>query len=301
MKRIITILCAVFIFTEISFAETSFYDSGNLSFDYQQSPSGPFSGTYEVEGEIDTTYVWPDTLEGVGAFVEVNNDTTEINLFAPRVNPDTTLDVFAFHIKTEGGFVPGTYSVSPDMSTLFGFVWKADSLIIPDNPDSLNIIDLISSIQAEYIFISITGSIVITEVTDSSFSGTFSGLALDSNASMLITISNGIFLTRLASINVNVDDNYQTVPGVSIENYPNPFSGSTTFKFALKGPAPVKLFVYNLKGQRVATVLDEEMTTGSYEIPWPSTNERSSLANGIYFYRLEVGERAFVKKMVYLK
>lgn len=47
-------MCCIYI-TEISFAETSFYDSGNLSFDYQQSPSGPFSGTYEVEGEIDTT------------------------------------------------------------------------------------------------------------------------------------------------------------------------------------------------------------------------------------------------------
>jgi hypothetical protein len=84
-------------------------------------------------------------------------------------------------------------------------------------------------------------------------------------------------------------------------NYPNPFSNTTTFKFALKDPAHVKLTVYNIKGQRVATVIDKEMAPGSYEIPWSLANEDHKLKNGIYFYRLEAGDKIFVKKMVIMR
>jgi hypothetical protein len=84
-------------------------------------------------------------------------------------------------------------------------------------------------------------------------------------------------------------------------NYPNPFSNSTTFKFALKDPAHVKLTVYNIRGQRVATVVDKEMKPGFYDIPWTPTDGHHKLANGIYFYRLEAGDKTFVKKMMIMR
>jgi subtilisin family serine protease len=99
------------------------------------------------------------------------------------------------------------------------------------------------------------------------------------------------------------EDNNSSIPIVCTlyPNFPNPFSNSTTFKFALKDPAHVKLTVYNIKGQRVATVIDKEMAPGSYEIPWSLANEDHKLKNGIYFYRLEAGDKIFVKKMVIMR
>jgi hypothetical protein len=99
------------------------------------------------------------------------------------------------------------------------------------------------------------------------------------------------------------EDNNSSIPIVCTlyPNYPNPFSNSTTFKFALKDPGHAKLSVYNIKGQRVATVIDEELKPGSYEIPWSLANEDHKLKNGIYFYRLEAGDKTFVKKMVIMR
>lgn len=96
------------------------------------------------------------------------------------------------------------------------------------------------------------------------------------------------------------DENFQIPPFLS-PNYPNPFSGSTTFKFTLPYPAHVELSVYNIRGERLATVVDEEMGSGSYEIPWSPSNGNSSLTNGIYFYRLEAGDNTVVKKMVIMQ
>jgi len=84
-------------------------------------------------------------------------------------------------------------------------------------------------------------------------------------------------------------------------NFPNPFSHSTTFRFALKDAGHVELAVYNIRGQRVATVVDEEKEPGWYEIPWTPTDGHHKLANGIYFYRLEAGDKTFVKKMVIMQ
>jgi hypothetical protein len=101
---------------------------------------------------------------------------------------------------------------------------------------------------------------------------------------------------------VGIGDNGGITPSLSLfQNYPNPFSNSTTFKFALKDPAHVKLTVYNIRGQRIATVIDEELKPDSYEIPWSPAGEDHKLTNGIYFYRLEAGDKSFVKKMVIMR
>jgi hypothetical protein len=48
-------------------------------------------------------------------------------------------------------------------------------------------------------------------------------------------------------------------------------------------------------------VIDEELKPGSYEIPWSLADEDHKLKNGIYFYRLEAGDKTFVKKMVIMR
>jgi len=85
-------------------------------------------------------------------------------------------------------------------------------------------------------------------------------------------------------------------------NFPNPFTNSTTISFSLKEKSNVKLTVYNMKGQLVSTLINKEMNpSANHEIIWNGKNGNSMLANGIYFYKLETKDKSFVKRMIILK
>jgi len=81
------------------------------------------------------------------------------------------------------------------------------------------------------------------------------------------------------------------------QNYPNPFNPSTTIKFEIKSNNHVTLTVFNLLGQEVATLVNEELASGSYRV----TFDGKSLASGVYFYKIESGSFTSVKKMMFLK
>jgi hypothetical protein len=85
-------------------------------------------------------------------------------------------------------------------------------------------------------------------------------------------------------------------------NYPNPFNPSTTIKYALPRPGKVALVVYNLLGQKVRTLVNKEHPSGRFEVIWDgSDNYGNVVGTGLYFYRLETNEMAFVKKMLFVK
>jgi hypothetical protein len=81
------------------------------------------------------------------------------------------------------------------------------------------------------------------------------------------------------------------------QNYPNPFNPSTVIEFALPKDAYVKLEVYNILGQKVATLVDEVRPAGYYSVKLDGTN----LASGMYLYRLTAGNQTFLKKLVLMK
>jgi hypothetical protein len=81
------------------------------------------------------------------------------------------------------------------------------------------------------------------------------------------------------------------------QNYPNPFNPSTTINFSVNKASNVKLTVYNMLGQKVATLVDNFMNAGSYEVKFNA----SRLASGVYFYSLEAGSFKANKKMMLLK
>ncbi|HVN49139.1 MAG TPA: CBM35 domain-containing protein, partial [Bacteroidota bacterium] len=81
------------------------------------------------------------------------------------------------------------------------------------------------------------------------------------------------------------------------QNFPNPFNPATTIKFSLAQSSHVKLIVYNLLGQKVATLADKFMNAGVYHIQF----DAARFATGVYFYRLEAAGNVFQKKMLLLK
>jgi hypothetical protein len=81
------------------------------------------------------------------------------------------------------------------------------------------------------------------------------------------------------------------------QNYPNPFNPSTTIEFALPKQSHVVLEVYNVIGQRVATLVDEVRDIGYHKVRFDATG----IASGMYFYRLITNETSFLKRMILLK
>lgn len=80
-------------------------------------------------------------------------------------------------------------------------------------------------------------------------------------------------------------------------NYPNPFNAQTKFRFQIPKNGLVKLKIYDLSGKEIETLIDGNLTAGSYEINWHS----GSLASGVYFYSIETSGFRDVKRAVILK
>ncbi len=83
------------------------------------------------------------------------------------------------------------------------------------------------------------------------------------------------------------------------QNYPNPFNPSTEIKFSLPQDSHVKLELFNTLGEKVATLIDKEMTAGSHNYQLSISNYQ--LPSGVYFYKLQSGSFSETKKMILLK
>ncbi|UCG61522.1 MAG: S8 family serine peptidase [Candidatus Zixiibacteriota bacterium] len=81
------------------------------------------------------------------------------------------------------------------------------------------------------------------------------------------------------------------------QNYPNPFNPGTEVSFSLKAPGHVSLVVYNIRGQKVATLADREYSAGIHSVMW----DASKMPSGVYLYRLETTDFKETKKMILLK
>ncbi|MGF1669284.1 MAG: T9SS type A sorting domain-containing protein, partial [Balneolaceae bacterium] len=81
------------------------------------------------------------------------------------------------------------------------------------------------------------------------------------------------------------------------QNFPNPFNPSTVINFTLPQASEVKLNVYNVLGQRVATLVNGQLNSGTHSIRF----DARSLASGVYFYRLEAGNFIQQKSMTLIK
>ncbi|MCH8557837.1 MAG: T9SS type A sorting domain-containing protein [Balneolia bacterium] len=90
----------------------------------------------------------------------------------------------------------------------------------------------------------------------------------------------------------------QTVKGFELgQNYPNPFNPTTNISFTLPEASEVRLEVYNMQGQRVASLVNSSMSAGSHIVSFDATN----LSSGIYMYRMTAGAFTATNKMMLVK
>ena len=84
---------------------------------------------------------------------------------------------------------------------------------------------------------------------------------------------------------------------ILFQNYPNPFNPGTDIRFSIPAASHVSLTVYSILGAEVAVLVDDDKPAGSYAAHFNG----STLASGIYFYRLQAGSQILAKKMILLK
>jgi hypothetical protein len=91
------------------------------------------------------------------------------------------------------------------------------------------------------------------------------------------------------------------------QNYPNPFNPTTSIEFSLPVASTVQLVVYNILGQQVATLINEQRSSGNHSVLWNATDSNGmKLSSGIYFYELRAAGTngnnfQQIKKMILLK
>jgi photosystem II stability/assembly factor-like uncharacterized protein len=86
------------------------------------------------------------------------------------------------------------------------------------------------------------------------------------------------------------------------QNYPNPFNPTTIIRYDLPGTGRVVLTIYNMKGQKVKTLVNKIQTPGKKVVAWDGRDDFGNLVStGIYIYRLQAGIQIKTKKMLFLK
>ncbi|MCW9098399.1 MAG: T9SS type A sorting domain-containing protein, partial [Ignavibacteriaceae bacterium] len=119
-------------------------------------------------------------------------------------------------------------------------------------------------------------------------------------------LKQGNYQYRLKQIDFDGSFKYSDIVKVEIsapvefsleQNFPNPFNPSTSIQYAISGKQFVSLKIYDLLGNEITTLVNEEKPIGKYEVEFNATG----LPSGIYFYKLQAGDFIQTKKMILMK
>ncbi|MCK5050965.1 MAG: T9SS type A sorting domain-containing protein [Candidatus Cloacimonetes bacterium] len=117
-----------------------------------------------------------------------------------------------------------------------------------------------------------------------------------------IFYSNGVHLMRTDENIVSVSENIIHKLKCELSVFPNPFNPETTISYSLNTNSKLILEIYNIKGQKVKTLINDFVEAGYHEIIWDGKDKKNkSVASGIYFYRLVTDSYQKTKKMLLLK
>ena len=150
----------------------------------------------------------------------------------------------------------------------------------------------------------ITGTIAPGESEDVEF--TFD---MNEVPDTVLFLSATIDVTSNSPVNVSIDVSVDLTSGIEgsegylptnftlEQNYPNPFNARTEIKYALPVDSDVELDIYNVLGQKVETLVDENQPAGYHRVAWNAKDKSS----GMYFYKIRAGDYVETKKMLLLK
>ena len=136
----------------------------------------------------------------------------------------------------------------------------------------------------------VTGSTKSINFPTKTLSGAYNDTALDGSADAFI-------LKFSSTVDIKKISNEIPVKYSLHQNYPNPFNPTTNIRYDIPKSSFVKITVYNILGKELATLVNEKLSAGSYEVDWDAT----SYTSGVYFYKLITDNFVDVKKMLLIK
>ena len=192
---------------------------------------------------------------------------------------------FGFIIKTTNGGIDWTME-----GYSYGFC--------PLNDVCISSVDVVTMVGCGKIFRSIdkgaTWSIQtadsVGELIGVDFIGDNTGWVVGTNGSIYHTTNGGVFVE---------EEQIDGIPAAYnlTQNFPNPFNPSTKIKYSVPQTSQVQIKVFDVLGNEIETLVNEEKLAGTYELTWYAAN----LPSGVYFYQLKAGDFISTKKMILIK
>mgnify|MGYP000938694870 CR=1 FL=1 len=117
-----------------------------------------------------------------------------------------------------------------------------------------------------------------------------------------LVVSDDRFLVIDAGYALSVDEGILPEVFALHQNYPNPFNPVTTIRYDVPEQSHVTMEIYNLLGQKVATLVNGIQEPGYHAIMWNGTNmSGAAMSSGMYFYHIQAGDFRSVKKLILVK
>jgi len=114
---------------------------------------------------------------------------------------------------------------------------------------------------------------------------------------------NNFYLQKIdISDYVDTNDNIIPVTEFTVNAYPNPFNPNLTISYSLPADSDVSIDIYNLKGQKVTSLLNERIKAGEHQLVWNGKDNRDrSVGSGVYFYKVKAGSLENTNKIILMK
>jgi hypothetical protein len=276
---------------------------------------------------------WSDGLAGT------ENPDTLVMVSDTTITAAFTQEQYALTVEISG---PGSVTIAPDQpSYLYGDTvivtaipdpgsihigwWDGLAVTGTENPDTIVMVSdtTITALFTEEHYTLVTkalfsgsvetspdqpmylfgDSVIVTAIPDSGwvFDSWSQGLAGSENPDTLVMESDTTVTAVFQKIVSGVEDMVPKTFSL-YQNFPNPFNPVTRIQFDLPRSTHVRLSIYNVKGELVATVINKDMDRGRYEILWAGVDDRGkAVSSGVYFYRIAAGTFVQTRKMLVIK
>jgi photosystem II stability/assembly factor-like uncharacterized protein len=216
--------------------------------------------------------------------------STHVHAFTVYTNPVSGTNLFAGTFFSDGVY----------LSTDNGGNWIAmNNGLTNSNVRSLAVFDtnLFAGTHLGGVFRSANNGISWTTFSEGLTNSDINAL-LVYDSTLFAGTENGVWRRSLSDITGVEDQNYEITSQFTLEqNYPNPFNPTTTIRYFIPNSEFVTLKVYDVLGNEVATLVNEEKPAGSYKVNFNA----AKLSSGIYFYSLQAGSFTQTKKLILIK
>ncbi|MHB8853243.1 MAG: T9SS type A sorting domain-containing protein [Ignavibacteriaceae bacterium] len=194
-----------------------------------------------------------------GLFLSTNNGTS----WTSADSGLTSIDIFSFAVNGTNLFV-GTSGSGVSLSTNNGASWTSDSTGLSNN-----------------------------------WGYSDANALIVSGTNLFAGNDRGVWRRPLAEMITGVKEEQNNLPSnfALEQNYPNPFNPTTTINYSVSKTSMVTIKVYDILGNEVASLMNEEKPAGRYSVNFTA----SKLASGVYFYRMQAGSFVETKKLILLK